>query len=292
MSCKFAVSHAHFLSKIWRQSISSPCYLLTSKPSPTCSLFNATTLARGISQVHASVKQIKSRGDFLQVWEMLGWNNVTADIMELILHLPFFWLTESWQLPDIESDFLMWLLWTILQLRRLLYFILLFIFPNSGTLLHWKIRSIGKSLPQVCGCFLLGLILTALARDHIYAVQEIRLHLLVREMGNGYSLNIWLCCSLHRLVNREWRNVSESLCISCREVSRGYFSRNLCHQLHFSLDLFRTSYQNFCTVLLLLLLAHGNFYSWMATLTCQVLCQHQPSVDRVVIKYIPTDQNI
>lgn len=47
-------------------------------------------LARGISQVHASVKQIKSRGFFFKVWEMFGWNNVTADIMEVIQHLLVF----------------------------------------------------------------------------------------------------------------------------------------------------------------------------------------------------------
>lgn len=51
----------------------------------------------------------------------------------------------------------------------------------------------------------------------------------------------------------------------------------------------------YCIVLLLLLLAHGNFsdiYSWMTTLMFQVLYKHQPPVDRVIIKCIPTDQKI
>lgn len=125
--------------------------------SPETSVYSMPQhLARGISQVHASVKQIKSRGVFFKVWEMFGWNNVTADIMEVIQHLLFLAgrkLTAARQ-GKLFSNVIA-LNHPAVKRASLFYF---FSPPYRDALLHWKIRSAGKSLPQVCLEWLLSLV--------------------------------------------------------------------------------------------------------------------------------------
>lgn len=116
-------------------------------------------LARGISQVHASVKQIKSRGFFFKVWEMFGWNNVTADIMEVIQHLLVFLAGRKLTAARQGKLFSNVIALNHPAIKRAsLFYFFFFSPPYRGALLHWKIRSAGKSLPQVCLERLLSLV--------------------------------------------------------------------------------------------------------------------------------------
>lgn len=143
------------------------------------------------------------------------------------------------------NDFLMWLLWTILQFKGLLYFLFFFKQRHFAALEDMKCGKVFALSFSWVIAFFLWLIFAAVNEGSCLYSSRNQAEL-VSEGNEGWILftEILDCTMPFTDLSWEWRRVTEGFCISCGEASRRYFSRSLCHQLHFSFELFRNSYQN------------------------------------------------